>query len=130
MATPASAASRSRILDNGRQLRRHDEGTDSRQRHGNPAGPVSFHLSFPGNQTGFKGRGRSRPDLHPGCIEKLPDREFLKWIWDYPKTRLLGVLQLLEGVMHEKKVVILRSNADVARFLDTLEMGRTQGSTQ
>ena len=79
---------------------------------------------------GFKGRGRSRPDLHPGCIEKLPDREFLEWIWDYPKTRLPGVLQLLEGVMHEKRVVILRSNADVARFLDTLERGRTQGSTQ
>ena len=79
---------------------------------------------------GFKGRGRSRPDLHPGCIEKLPDREFLKWIWDYPKTRLPGVMQLLEGVMHEKRVVTLRSNTDVARFLDTLEPGKTQSSTQ
>ena len=98
---------------------------------GNPAGLVSFHLSFPGVQTGAQGqgRGRSRPDLHPGCMEKLPDGEFLKWIWDYPKTRLPGVLQLLEGVMHEKRVVILRSNADVAGFLDTLKPSGPQSST-
>lgn len=28
-------------------------------------------------------RGRSRPDMAPGCPEKI-DREFLRWIWRWP----------------------------------------------
>ncbi len=68
----------------------------------------------------LRDRGRSRPDMNPGCLEELPDREFLGWIWNYNKTRLPRILQLLEQVKQEKIVVILRSNAHVDRFLNAL----------
>ena len=69
----------------------------------------------------LKDRGRSRPDLNPGCLEHFPDREFLSWIWNYQKANLPVVLQLLQEVEKEKKVVILRSHAEVDRFLHSLD---------
>ena len=65
--------------------------------------------------------GRSRPDLNPGCREQLPDREFLEWIWNYNRTRLPGVLHDLDRVRNDKNIVILRSGADVVRFLNALK---------
>ena len=65
--------------------------------------------------------GRSRPDIHPGCREQLPDREFLEWIWNYNRTRLPGILESLERIRNEKTVVILRSGAEVAKFVNALE---------
>ena len=65
--------------------------------------------------------GRSRPDIHPGCREQLPDREFLEWIWNYNRTRLPGILEYLERIRDRKNVVILRSGAEVAAFVNALE---------
>lgn len=65
--------------------------------------------------------GRTRPDLAPGCPEQI-DLAFLRWIWDYPRTRRPGVLEKLERAAAEgKRVVRLRSNAEVERFLRELE---------
>ncbi|MGE0400814.1 MAG: AAA family ATPase [Kofleriaceae bacterium] len=62
----------------------------------------------------WRTRGTVREDLAPGCPEKLPSAEFLKWIvWDYPRRsrpRLLGLLE------HAKHVVVLRSRDDVERY--------------
>ena len=64
--------------------------------------------------------GRSRPDLHPGCREQRPSVEFLRWIWSYNRTRLPRILRRLEQVRPQKNVVILRSDAEVRDFLDSL----------
>ncbi len=69
----------------------------------------------------FTHLGRSRPDLNPGCREQLPDREFLEWVWNYNRTHLPGILDDLERVRNDKDVVILRSRAEVTRFLDVLK---------
>ena len=66
------------------------------------------------------GWGRRRPDLAPGCREKLPSAEFLRWIWSYNRIHLPRTLRRLEQVRREKKVVILRSEAEVRDFLDSL----------
>jgi adenylate kinase family enzyme len=61
-------------------------------------------------------RGTHRPDVAAGCDEKM-DLEFLLWIWNYPKKakyRKEPVLKKLEG---EKKIIRLRSNAEVENFL-------------
>jgi len=62
----------------------------------------------------IKYRGRTRPDLHPGCPEKI-DIEFLKWIWQYNKRSRPRVIKLLEEAQHTK-TVFLRNGNDVARF--------------
>ncbi|MDE3000114.1 MAG: hypothetical protein OXU79_13640 [Gemmatimonadota bacterium] len=74
--------------------------------------------------------GRSRPDLNPGCREQLPDREFLEWIWNYNRTRLPGILDDLKRVRIDKNVVILRSRADVDRFLNDLTQKTDRGVVQ
>jgi adenylate kinase family enzyme len=67
----------------------------------------------------LRNRGRSRPDLAPGCPESL-DLEFLRWIWSYPRSRRPGVLALLDAFERDGGlVVILRSVGDVRAFLES-----------
>ena len=60
------------------------------------------------------------PDLAPGCRERLPSGDFFRWIWSYNSTNLPRILERLEQVRGEKRVVILRSDAEVRDFLDSL----------
>ncbi|MGQ0650284.1 MAG: DNA topology modulation protein [Gemmatimonadaceae bacterium] len=62
-------------------------------------------------------RGRARADLNPECPEQLPDWEFVRWIWNYPKKSLPRVLELLGGCDQEQRVIILRSPTEVRDFL-------------
>ena len=52
-------------------------------------------------------RGKSRPDMAEGVNERL-DFNFLKWVWDYPKTKKPVVLKKLKQ-SNDKKVIILKS---------------------
>lgn len=64
-------------------------------------------------------RGRSRPDMALGCPERLT-KEFLHYIWMYPKARRPGVLKKLESLKAEKSVYILTSSQNVSDFLEEL----------
>jgi adenylate kinase family enzyme len=61
-------------------------------------------------------RKESRPDMAPGCPERI-NWEFIKYIWDYPRTRKPAVLKKIESCSETKKVAILRSQADIEGFL-------------
>ena len=61
-------------------------------------------------------RGRSRPDMAPGCPERLT-WEFARWVWDYPRRRRPGILARLDALAGAKRVVVLRSTREVERFL-------------
>ena len=67
--------------------------------------------------------GVTRPDMHPGCEERL-DRTFLKWIWTYPQVIRPDVLAQLAPLANEKRVLRLTSRHAVKRFLDEFEEGR------
>jgi adenylate kinase family enzyme len=67
----------------------------------------------------MRDRGRSRPDLPPGCREGV-DLQLLRWIWDYPRVDRPRVLRLLAGLGEGVAVHHLRSGNDVRRFLATL----------
>ena len=68
-------------------------------------------------------RNRSRPDMSEGCHEKL-DLEFIDWVWRYSQRSRPKILKLLNEHSETKKVVWLRSNAEVESFL-----GKVQSST-
>lgn len=70
-------------------------------------------------------RGRTRPDLAPGCPEQLPNWEFVSWIWTYPRRRRGAILARLERLRGEKAIHVLRSTRDVERFV--AELGRGPG---
>lgn len=62
-------------------------------------------------------RGRSRPDMAPGCPEQL-SLEFILWVWNYNRRSRPKVLALLEEHARGKRVLWLRSTAEVERFLN------------
>lgn len=61
-------------------------------------------------------RNRSRPDMAAGCDEKLT-REFILWVWNYPKTRRPRVLELMRRAGDGKQLVRLRSPAEAEKYL-------------
>ena len=67
-----------------------------------------------------KGYGRVRPDLPPGCPEKI-DLEFLfKWVWTYPTRSRPRTLSLLETLQGRMPIVVLRTPREVRAFVDGL----------
>jgi adenylate kinase family enzyme len=63
---------------------------------------------------------RSRPDMAEGCPEKL-DWEFVKWVWSYSQRSRPKVVKLLREHSETKRIVWLRSRADVHNFLGSLK---------
>lgn len=60
--------------------------------------------------------GRVRPDLPPGCRERL-SWDFLAWIWTYPVRRRGDILKRLAALAPRKRVVVLRSGAAIEELL-------------
>ncbi len=60
--------------------------------------------------------GRVRPELPPGCSERLT-WGFLTWIWTYPSRRRGHILNRLAALDEEKRVIIVRSQASMEEFL-------------
>ena len=61
-------------------------------------------------------KGSRRPDMAEGCREKF-DLSFLIWIWNYPSRTRPKVVELLKQHSQDKRVVRLRSRAEVEKFL-------------
>ena len=68
-------------------------------------------------------RNRTRPDMAPGCPEKL-DPVFLKWIWNYRRDRRPGILGRMERYAEGRRLVHLQTPGQVRRFLETCGPGR------
>jgi hypothetical protein len=51
-----------------------------------------------------------------GCREKV-DLEFVQWVWNYPRQSKPKVVKLLAEHAEGKKIVWLRSRAEVEKFL-------------
>ena len=60
-------------------------------------------------------RRKRRPDMAEGCPERLTV-EFILWIWNYPRRTRPKIVRMLES-HSDKKIVWLRSQSDVERFL-------------
>lgn len=67
--------------------------------------------------------GKTRPDLTEGCNEKI-DWQFLKWIWNYKRTRRPTILDQLKKHSDTKTTVVLRTRGDVSRFIEQIQNGQ------
>ena len=70
--------------------------------------------------------GRHRPDLAPGCNNRL-DRVYASWVWKYPKVTKPAVAALLDKHADHISLVTLRSRRHAARWLDALRAQSTRG---
>jgi len=64
----------------------------------------------------WKTRGRVRDDLGPGCPEYFPKADFVRWIWNYPRTSRPKLLAALDAADAGKDIVILHSRKEVQRW--------------
>lgn len=64
----------------------------------------------------LKYRDGTRPDMREGNKERI-DLSFYKWIWDFPKKNRPDLLDRLDQLATEKKIVILDSTREVKEFL-------------
>jgi adenylate kinase family enzyme len=72
-------------------------------------------------------RGRSRPDMAPGCPERL-SWDFVTWIWTYPRRRRPALLRALDDVASETRVVRLRSAGEVRAFVAGIPAAASQAA--
>ena len=77
----------------------------------------------------FEYIGRSRPDMAPGCQEKL-DLTFLRWIWAYPSRSRPRVMAMIAESSEGGRIIQLRNSLEVERFLKDLESGQTQNMSK
>lgn len=68
-------------------------------------------------------RRRSRPDMTPGCQERVT-WEFIRWIWEYPRKQRPRVMARLAAPRPDQQAVVLRSTADADRFLRSIPAAR------
>ena len=72
----------------------------------------------------FKRRLRTRgvrPDVAPGCPERL-NWEFVHWVLTYRKRRRPGILRQLAAARPDQRIVILRTSAEMRRFIDSVRI--------
>lgn len=65
----------------------------------------------------WRSYGRVRPDMAEGCPEKLPDREFLEWIWTFESRQSPKITAALARHGPDVPLVTLRSGADTRALM-------------
>lgn len=64
-------------------------------------------------------RGRTRPDMAPGCEERF-SFQFLHYVFFYNKTRRPGILKKLTQLSAHQLVFRLRTEREIEHFIATL----------
>ena len=64
-------------------------------------------------------RGRQRPDMAPGCPERLT-WQFLEWVWTYRSRRRAGILSRLSSLRADQRAVVLTSDRLAREFVEGL----------
>ena len=72
----------------------------------------------------WKYRGKTRPDMGPGCNEKM-DMEFAHRVWRFPKDVRPGLLAVLRETKNVD-ICILRNPKEVEAFLKRAPKGTTK----
>ncbi|MEY2398521.1 MAG: hypothetical protein QOJ00_1695 [Actinomycetota bacterium] len=71
--------------------------------------------------------GRRRPDLAPGCRNRL-DRDYASWVWRYHRETRPQVMAALDGHADDVERVMLRNRRHAQRWLDSLRATSTRGT--
>ncbi|TDL93442.1 DNA topology modulation protein [Macrococcus brunensis] len=61
-------------------------------------------------------RNTVRPDMAEGCEEKI-DKEFLSWVWNFPRNKRPALIQRLNELKDSKQVIILHSPQQIEKWL-------------
>ena len=70
---------------------------------------------------------RQRPDIGPGCPEKI-DWEFFRWVWTFPRERRPSLLHEVERHAAEKQVIVLHTAREVREFVKRVRRSKVMES--
>lgn len=59
---------------------------------------------------------RTRPDMAPGCPERL-NWEFMRWIWNYPRSSRVRITQVLQNLGAGVEIIAVTRRSDCANLL-------------
>jgi len=62
-------------------------------------------------------RGTNRPGMAQGCAERV-NWQLLRWVWRYPKVERPLLLRNLQDLSPQIRVVVLKNDAEVERFVE------------
>ena len=68
----------------------------------------------------WRSLGQTRPDLADGCAERMFERaylDFLRYVVSFRRRRRAGLFERLRSLDGRVRLVVLSSNAEVARFV-------------
>jgi len=57
----------------------------------------------------------------PGCPERMPDREFLRYVWNFNKKQKTEIEQLLRDHNGKKKIFIVNNKSDLNELIRRFE---------
>ncbi|OHV81542.1 AAA family ATPase [Rhizobium sp. LCM 4573] len=69
----------------------------------------------------IRGFGRTRPDMAPGCPEKLPDGVFISYVWKFEERHAPIFIQNFERYGRGVPVLVLKSRRQMRHLLDLLD---------
>jgi adenylate kinase family enzyme len=58
----------------------------------------------------------------PGCPERVPDWEFLKYVWNFNKKQKIEVEALLRYYEGQKKIFVVKNEFDVRELIKKFEL--------
>ncbi len=67
----------------------------------------------------ISGIRRQRPDMAPGCPEKV-DFEFIAWVWNFRKRYRPRDIEYIERYSAKKQIIILKNNFQTDAFLESI----------
>ncbi|SFV01661.1 Adenylate kinase [Methylobacterium sp. 174MFSha1.1] len=66
---------------------------------------------------GIAHRGRTRPDMAPGCPEQLPDREFLSYVWNFERDTVPAIIRGLDAHGPDVPTLVIRSRGEADKLV-------------
>ncbi len=64
--------------------------------------------------------GHTRPELNPGCVERM-DWLFYRYIWTYRAKMRPQVLDILQGLSSDKQIIILKNRSEMKKWIKNLK---------
>lgn len=65
------------------------------------------------------GSGGSGKSTFASQLERL-DLEFMKWVWNYRRTRKPAVEQKLAGYSKDKRIIVIKKTKEASDLLDNV----------
>jgi len=73
--------------------------------------------------------GKVRKSSAQECPERMPDREFLTYIWNFYKKKRPEIVKLLQQYKNQKKIFVIKNKTELDKLIKKFESKKCKGNT-